>query len=63
MERAAGHRDLAASEAHTGETAEAGKAAATLAVDSQSPTGAVTVYEGLGFTVGSSWVSYRASLS
>ncbi len=43
--------------------AEAGKTRATLAVDSQSPTGAVTIYEGLGFAVGSSWVSYRKSLS
>ncbi|HEY1640952.1 MAG TPA: GNAT family N-acetyltransferase [Streptosporangiaceae bacterium] len=43
--------------------AEAGKSKATLAVDSQSPTSAVTVYEALGFTVGSSWVSYRKQLS
>lgn len=43
--------------------AEAGKTRATLAVDPQSPTGAVAIYEALGFSVGSSWVSYRKQLS
>ena len=42
--------------------AEAGKSRATLAVDSQSPTGAVSA-KGSDFAVGSSWVSYRKSLS
>jgi mycothiol synthase len=40
-----------------------GKRQATLGVDSESPTGAVSVYERAGFAVVSSWISYRLPIS
>jgi GNAT superfamily N-acetyltransferase len=42
--------------------AGAGLTMATLGVDSQSPTGAVSIYQRAGFQVVSSWVSYRKPL-
>jgi ribosomal protein S18 acetylase RimI-like enzyme len=42
--------------------AKAGKPTATLAVDADSPTGAVGVYERVGFTVTSRFVDYRKPL-
>jgi mycothiol synthase len=39
-----------------------GRSTATLGVDSQSPTGAVSMYQRAGFKVVSSWVSYRTAL-
>lgn len=39
-----------------------GKRRATLGVDAASPTRAVALYERAGFTVASSWVSYRMAL-
>jgi GNAT superfamily N-acetyltransferase len=43
--------------------AAAGKKRASLGVDSQSPTGAVSIYERAGFRVVSSWISYRKPLA
>lgn len=40
-----------------------GKALASLAVDADSPTGAVGVYERVGFTVRNRWVVYRRPLA
>lgn len=39
-----------------------GQQRATLGVDSDSPTGAVSIYRQAGFEVVSSWTSYRRSL-
>ncbi len=43
-------------------SAEDGQQRATLGVDSDSPTGAVSIYRQAGFEVVSSWTSYRRSL-
>ena len=43
-------------------TAAAGRGTAYLWVDADSPTGAVGVYEGVGFSIGSRGVEYRLSL-
>ena len=62
--RAWRRRGLASSLLSRAMTAAAadGKTMATLGVDSQSPTGAVGIYQRAGFEVVSSWVSYRRPL-
>lgn len=42
--------------------AAAGKATASLGVDADSPTGAVGVYERVGFATVTRWVTYSLSL-
>ncbi|HET6986746.1 MAG TPA: acetyltransferase, partial [Kribbella sp.] len=41
---------------------QAGYQRAGLGVDADNPTGALGLYEGLGFTVHSKWISYRLPL-